>query len=71
MLHLKQELGTSLAVQWLGLPALAAEGPGLISGRGTRIPQATQCSQKEKEKEKKKKSKDWKAIESHTQFEIS
>ena len=32
--------GTSLAVQWLGLHGLTAEGPGSIPGWGTKIPQA-------------------------------
>ena len=35
-------------VQWLGLRALTAEGPGSIPGRGTKIPQAVWCSQKKK-----------------------
>ena len=34
-------LGNPLAVQWLGLLALTAKGPGLIPGEGTQIPQAT------------------------------
>ena len=29
----------SLAVQWLGLCAFTAEGPGLIPGWGIKIPQ--------------------------------
>ena len=41
-------LGNSLAVQWLGLHALTAEGPGSIPGWGTKIPQAVQCDQKNK-----------------------
>ena len=36
----------SLAVQWLGLWALTARGPGLIPGQGTKIPHATWCGQK-------------------------
>ena len=31
----------SLAVQWLGLRAFTAKGPGSIPGRGTKIPQTT------------------------------
>ena len=31
----------SLAVQWLGLRASTAGGPGLIPGQGTKIPQAS------------------------------
>ena len=30
-------LGNSLAIQWLGLCGLTAEGPGSIPGRGTKI----------------------------------
>ena len=32
-----------VAVQWLGLTALTAEGPGSIPNQGTKIPQAVQC----------------------------
>ena len=39
-------MGNSLAVQRLGLRALTVEGPGSILGQGTKIPQATWCSQK-------------------------
>ena len=35
----KKDRGNSLAVQWLGLQALTAEGPGSIPGWGSRIPQ--------------------------------
>ena len=35
--------GNSLAVQWLGLCTLTAEGPVSIPGQGTKIPQATWC----------------------------
>ena len=38
--------GNSLAVQWLGLCALTAEGLGSIPGRGTKTPQATWRGQK-------------------------
>ena len=41
-------LGNSLVVQWLGLYAFTAKGSGSISGQGTKIPQAVQCSQKKK-----------------------
>ena len=30
-------LGNSLVVQWLGLGTFTAEGPGLITGQGTKI----------------------------------
>ena len=47
----KQTSGTSLAVQWLGLPAPTAEGTGSIPGRGTTIPHAPRHGQKKKKKE--------------------
>ena len=39
-LKLSRKVGNSLAVQWLGLHALTAEGLGSIPGQGTKIPQA-------------------------------
>ena len=36
----------SLAVQWLGLHALTAEGPGSVPGGGPKIPQAEWHRQK-------------------------
>ena len=48
-------LGSSLVVQWLGLHALTAKGPGSIPGQGTKIPRAVRCGQK-KEKKKKRKN---------------
>ena len=39
------QTGSSLAIQWLGLCAFTAEGPGLISGQGTRILHATRRGQ--------------------------
>ena len=44
--------GASLAVQWLGLGSLTAEGAGSIPGRGTKIPQATWSGQKKQHKNK-------------------
>ena len=41
----KDSVRTSLAVQWLGLCTSTAGGLGWISGQGTKIPQATRCSQ--------------------------
>jgi len=38
--------GTSLAIQWLGLRTFTAKGLGSIPGRGTKIPQAVQHSQR-------------------------
>ena len=38
--------GNSLAVQWLGLRALTAEGAGSIPSQGAKIPQAVQGGQK-------------------------
>ena len=46
------DLGNSLAVQWLGLGALTAGAPGLIPGRGAKIP-ASHKAQPKKEKKKK------------------
>ena len=45
----------SLVVQWVGLSPFSARGLGLIPGRGTKILQDTQNSQKKKEVLKKKK----------------
>ena len=42
--------------QWLGLRTFTAEGPGSIPGRGTKIPQATQCSQKKKKRKEEERS---------------
>ena len=42
-------------VQWLGLCALTAEGPGSIPGWGTKIPQAAWCGKK-KNKNKNNKN---------------
>ena len=57
LLYIKQ-IGNSLAVQWLGLHALTAKGPGLISGRGTKIPQPARHGQKIKDKIKQINNKD-------------
>ena len=46
----KEAVGTSLVVQWLGLRAVTAEGPGSIPGRGAKIPQAIWHGQKRKER---------------------
>ena len=51
---LKRESGNSLAVQWLGLSAFIAEGPGSIPGWGMKIPQALRHSQKKKKHKNKK-----------------
>ena len=48
--HIIGGVGTSLEVQWLGLGALTAEGPGSIPGRGTKILHAPQCGQKKKKR---------------------
>ena len=50
----KKDLGNSLAVKSSGLHAFTAEGAGSIPGWETRIPQATQCGQKEKNIKKEK-----------------
>ena len=41
-------LGNSLVVQWLGLCTVTAEGPGSITGWGTKIPQAAGPKKKKK-----------------------
>ena len=38
-------MGSSLAVQWLGLCASTARGLGLFPGRGNKLPQAMQHDQ--------------------------
>ena len=40
-----------MAVQWFGLCAFTAKGPGLIPGQVTKIPQAIQRGQKPKAKQ--------------------
>ena len=49
---LRCEIGTSLAVQWLGLCASTAGGAGSIPGWGTKIPHAVWYGQNKKEKPK-------------------
>ena len=49
---IKERMGNSLAVQWLGLGTFTAMGPGSIPGRGTKIPQAMWRSQNKKKKER-------------------
>ena len=51
LMGLGESLGTSLAVQWLGLRTLTAEGPGSIPGWGTKILQAVWHYQKKKKKD--------------------
>ena len=46
----KMTLGTPLMVQWLGLGAFTAKGPGSIPGQEIKIPQAVGCGQKIKTK---------------------
>ena len=48
----KEKKGNSLAVQWLGLPALRVEESDSIPGLGTKIPQAT-CHPTPKKRQKK------------------
>ena len=47
-MSLRTKIGNSLVVQWLGLHASIAGGPGLIPGQETRIPQALWCGKKKK-----------------------
>ena len=51
LLNFKRSWGNSLLVQWLGLRALTARGPGSIPGWRTKIPQDTWHGQKKKKKE--------------------
>ena len=45
-------MGTSLALQWLGLRASTAMGMGLTPGWGTKVPHAMRCSQNKTKKNK-------------------
>ena len=45
-----KDAGTSLAIQWLRLPAFAAGGVGSIPDQGNKILHAVWCSQKLKRK---------------------
>ena len=49
----RNQLGTSLVVQWLGFCASTAGDIGLIPGRGTKIPHATWHVRKIEKKRKK------------------
>ena len=46
----RQNVDGNSLVQWLELSTFTVEVPGSISARGTKIPQATWCSQKKKKK---------------------
>ena len=56
-LEVRNNLGTSLVVQWLGLYASAAGGKDLIPGRGTKTLKAVLFCQKIKFLKMKKKKK--------------
>ena len=45
-------------VEWLGLHAFTAKGPGLISGRGTKIPKATQVRLEKKKTQTSEREKE-------------
>ena len=52
MLHIRPpELGTSLAVHWLRLPASTAGSSSSIPGQRVEIPHATRCGQKKQRKD--------------------
>ena len=51
----EEKHGNFLAVQWLGLYAFTAEGPGSIPGWGTKIPQATRPKKRTKKKKREEK----------------
>ena len=53
----KRIWGNSLVVQWLGLGAFTAMGPGSTPGQGTKVPQAARRSQKTKQNKKTKTKK--------------
>ena len=44
----RQNVDRNSLVQWLELSTFIVKGPGSISARGTKIPQAMWCSQKKK-----------------------
>ena len=48
MLVCYERCGNSLAVQWLRLCILNAEGPGSIPGQGTKVSQTEKLSKKKK-----------------------
>ena len=50
LLNFKNQVGNSLAVQWLGFCASTAGGTGSIPGWGTKILQAERHGQKKKKK---------------------
>ena len=52
----KSRSGTSLAVQWLRLHAIPAEGMGSIPGGRTRSPHATWWGQKLKKRKEERRS---------------
>ena len=52
--EVKNKPGTSLAVQWWGLCAPTAVGPGSVPGWGTKIPQTTRRGAPPPEKKKQK-----------------
>ena len=58
-LPVKMTLGTPLMVQWLGLGAFTAKGPGSIPGQEIKILQAVGCGQKNKHKILEGNSKSW------------
>ena len=48
LLKKKAVAGNSLVVHWLGLHGFPDKGQGSVPGGGTKIPEATWCSQKKK-----------------------
>ena len=53
----KNPVGNSLAVQWLGLRASIAGATDSIPGWGTKMPHAMQHGQKKKKKKRKERKK--------------
>ena len=50
------QVGNSLAIQWLRLHASTAEGTGSTPGKGTKIPHASQVRQKKRKGKKRKEN---------------
>ena len=52
----KETAGNSLAVQWLGLEAVTAKGPGSVPSLGTKTPRTSRHGQKKRKTKKSKPS---------------
>ena len=54
-------------VQWLGLQAFTAKGPGSIPGWGTKVTQAVRHGRKKKKEKKKKPNRMWGQLAIYTE----